>query len=354
MQLEGVDAEQGVDRPAGRRLELLDAAVAELARAAKAPNTLRAYRSDLRHFTGWLADHGIQHAPVSPTDVARYLAACAAAGLKASTIQRRVAAISWLHDQLDLPPPTRSRTVTDVMAGIRNTLGTAPDKKRALTTDDILTMVDHTRTLMRAHPSAGPEALADSLARRDQVILLLGFAAGARRSELAALRIHDLTDHPDGLVITIRRSKGDQQGRGRRVGIHRHPTNPAHCPVATTRSWLAHLTRQSGLRPAPTGPLLRRIHRSGTVQRHPLTGETINRVITDRAIAAGITTDPTSIGGHSLRRGFITAASQAGAPLDRIADHVGHTDQNTTRGYRDDALVMDHSPARHLWDSPTA
>jgi integrase len=354
-----------VDRWTGKTAAL-DSRVERYARASKSANTLRAYRSDLAHFISWLDEHGVTRAPTPPIDVARYLAWCADSGLAASTIERRLAAISWMHHQLNTPAPTTAAVVGNVMSGIRRDLGTAPTKKNALSAAEITLMVDTARTalLPRPHrPEPGQKHLtveqlaanaADSLARRDIALLLLGFAAGARRGELVDLKIGDLDDDPDGLIVTIRRSKTDQEGKGRKVGIVYHPSEERLCPVRQTRAWIAHLTSQAGSRPSDLGPLFRRVHNSGTVQRQPISGDTVARIVTDRALAAGVTDDPTKVAGHSLRRGFIVAASQAGVALDHIADHVGHVDQNTTRDYRIDANVMINSPARHIWDATTA
>lgn len=327
----------------------VDEAVGRYVRASKASNTLRAYRSDLTHFIGWLDEHGISRAPTDPIDVARYLAWCADSGLAASTVQRRLAAISWLHGQLHTPPPTTAAVVRDVMAGIRRELGTDPTKKAALSAAEICLMVDTAAAHLDDDPDSRAAKAADSLARRDIALLLLGFAAGARRAELADLTVDDLDDDPDGLIVTVRRSKTDQEGQGRRIGIPYHPTDVAHCPVRQTRRWLEHVAGHDGHRPRPDRPLFRRVHRSGAVQPDPISGATVARIVTTRAVAAGVVDDPTKVAGHSLRRGFIVAASRAGVALDLIADHAGHVDQNTTRGYRKDALVMVNSPARHIW-----
>ena len=48
---------------------------------------------------------------------------------------------------------------------------------------------------------------------RDRAILLIGFAGAFRRSELVALDFGDLSFQPEGLLLTLRRSKTDQEGR---------------------------------------------------------------------------------------------------------------------------------------------
>ena len=41
----------------------------------------------------------------------------------------------------------------------------------------------------------------------------------------------------DGLTVTLRRSKTDQEGVGRKVGIP-YGSNPQTCPVRTVQAWL--------------------------------------------------------------------------------------------------------------------
>jgi site-specific recombinase XerD len=49
---------------------------------------------------------------------------------------------------------------------------------------------------------------------RDRALLLLGFAAALRRSELVALNVDDIEENAEGILVIIRRSKTDQEGAG--------------------------------------------------------------------------------------------------------------------------------------------
>ena len=339
----------------------LDARVEELLARSQAHNTMRAYRSDLRTFADWAAGLGITEVPVPPRNVARFLAWSADQGLKISTIERRLAALSWLHRKLDAPPPSAHGLVKETMKGIRRELRedgrTRPDPKAALSPAEIVAMVDACRADFLDRPHGGDRLSAeqrranrlDLLARRDTALLLLGYAGGMRRSELANLRSIDIDHRPDGLVVLLRWSKGDQEGHGRLVGIRPHPTDERYCPVRQTREWLARIKLVTGSEPSRLGPLFRRIHRSGTVIASPISGQTVALVIKSRARAAETPTTPDRLAGHSLRRGMITALSERDVAVDRIADHVGHQDVNTTRGYRDKAVVLDSSPSALVW-----
>jgi hypothetical protein len=70
---------------------------------------------------------------------------------------------------------------------------------------------------------------------RDRAILLLGFSGAFRRSELVALNLTDIEWTTEGALVSIRRSKTDQEGLGRRVGI---PRGDIACPVTALEAWL--------------------------------------------------------------------------------------------------------------------
>jgi len=182
----------------------------DYARLAKAPNMRRAYRADWADFTAWCRAHDRAPLPAAPETVALYLAALAG-HRKTSTLARRLSAISQAHQVAGHPSPTKDQSVRAVAAGIRRTKGTAQEGKAPTVTADVRLMV---------------VALPDTLmGRRDRALLLLGFAGAFRRSELVALDVADVAERPEGLAVTIRRSKTDQEGAGR--------------TVRATRAWLA-------------------------------------------------------------------------------------------------------------------
>src|SRR5262249_13187021 len=84
---------------------LTDPMVLQFIEAATAPNTRRAYDSDLRHFLAWGAS-----LPASPDVVARSLAAHATTHAVA-TLARHLVAIPRAHALRGLPDPVRSELV---------------------------------------------------------------------------------------------------------------------------------------------------------------------------------------------------------------------------------------------------
>jgi integrase len=209
--------------------------VREYVRASKAENTLRGYQSDWRDFCAWCEAHGGLCPLPAPADaVAAYIAECAG-HLKPGSIQRRLNAIAEAHKAAGAESPTHAAIVRNTLKGIRRTLGTAPAQKAAALTDDIRAMV--------ASTDAG------LIGARDRALVLLGFAGAFRRSELVGLAVEDCDFGKDGLTLTLRRSKMDQTGAGRKIGIP-YGSNPETCPVRTIQAWL----EASGI---SLGPLFR-------------------------------------------------------------------------------------------------
>jgi integrase len=130
------------------------------------------------------------------------------------------------------------------MKGIRRTLGAAPSLKAPALTDDIRAMVEAADTAL--------------IGLRDRGLILLGFAGAFRRAELVSLNIEDCAFGKDGLTITLRRSKTDQEGAGRKIGIP-YGANPETCPVRIVQAWID----TAGIK---DGPLFRSITRHGRVR----------------------------------------------------------------------------------------
>ena len=110
------------------------------------------------------------------------------------------------------------------MAGIRRSHGIAPVRKHAADAD---VLRDVLRTI------AGN----DLHSVRDRALLAFGMAGAFRRSELVALRLADLEHVPEGLRVTIRHSKTDQDGAGATIAI---PEGRRLQPKALLDAWLEH------------------------------------------------------------------------------------------------------------------
>jgi integrase len=108
---------------------------------------------------------------------------------------------------------------------------------------------DHGRASVTAKRLAAALELqgppATPLAIRDRAILLLTFASGRRRAEIAALNVEDLDfGRPGFLIVTIRKSKTDQGGAGQFVAVPRIDNGP--CAVAALEAWLSIIEQKKG------------------------------------------------------------------------------------------------------------
>jgi integrase len=296
--------------------------VREFIRASKAESTLRGYKSDWRHFCKWCGDRGLGPLPAPPEAVASYIAECAAR-LKVGSIQRRLNAIAEAHKAVGLDSPMSTGMVKNTLKGIKRTLGTAAVQKAPTLTDDIRGMV----------------SVADSglIGLRDRALILLGFAGAFRRSEVVSLDVADLDFGHDGLTVTLRRSKTDQEGVGRKIGIP-YGANPETCPVRVLQSWLEAATIASG-------PVFRSINRHGKVRQGRLAPADVARIVKKLALRAGL--DPMKYAGHSLRAGHATSAAFAGASERSIMAQTGHKSVQMVRRYiRDGSLFRENSAGK--------
>ena len=209
----------------------------------KATATRKAYWTDFDIFGLWCQDRGFASLPAAPETVAAYLAFEAQRGTKPSTIGRRCAAIRYVHNIRNHPTPTADERVKAVVRGIRRTHGTAPRRMTPATADCVIAMAPR------------PDGSLTTL--RDRALLLLGFAGAFRRSELVALDVADVEQVPEGLRITIRRAKTDQEGRGAVIAI---VPGEIACPVIALRAWLEAADITEGPPPCLGGSRLVRPH----------------------------------------------------------------------------------------------
>jgi site-specific recombinase XerD len=290
----------------------------DYARGEKAVATRRAYGSDFAIFSAWCAERHASPLPACPETVAAFLAWDAQRGSRASTIGRRCAAIRYAHKLAGHPIPTDDERVRATVRGIRRAVGTTPGEKGPATADKVVAMA-----------AIGNGSLADL---RNRALLLLGFGGAFRRSELVALDVGDLVENADGFVVTIRRSKTDQEGQGATVAVVR---GSIACPVTAVTTWLAAADISER-------PVFRPVRRGGRVRPSRLTDRSVAEIVKQRAARLGL--DPAVFSGHSLRAGFLTSAAARGASIFRMMDVSRHRSVDTLRGYvREADMFRDHA-----------
>jgi len=301
--------------------------------AAKAPATISAFESDLASFRAFTTLNHLPYLPSTVETVILYISSLATADppMAYATIRRRLSAISFAHRQRAFESPAVPRNhfvLREVLAGIRRTLGTAQHGAVPIMTDQIRRIV-----------AACPNTL---LGKRDRALVLFGFAAGSRASELASiLEVGDISLTANGdLYILLRRSKVDGDQAGRDFIVFRGQSEDT-CPVRSVMAWI----EAAGIRAG--GPLFRSVTRHGKLRgNEPLSRRSVSKILKAAASRAGL--DPTEVSPHGLRSGMCTAAACAGASELEIASLSGHRSVATVRRYVRAAEVLRQNASSRL------
>jgi site-specific recombinase XerD len=298
---------------------------------ASAASTVRAYQSDWRLFTEWCSARGYRPLPATPEVTSAHLAEIAAIGttfsagrpLAKASIERRLAAIVFVHRAAGLEPPTTqagAATLATMMRGIRNAKrANKPGNKRPADADVL-------RDIIRGITG---DTMLDL---RDRALLTMGMMGAFRRSELVRITVEDVTPHPRGLSVSIPFSKGDQAGAGQSVAILEGRRIE---PVRHYRAWIeaARITE---------GAVFRRLTPHGRATAEAISEQSVALVLKKRAAAVGY--DPALFAGHSLRAGFLTEAGRTGATLFKMKEHSRHKSIEMLSTYvRDEEAFRNHA-----------
>jgi integrase len=315
------DAQMDPAAPLAPALGGLAAQARDYVQAGVAENTRRAYRAAWADFCGWCQRYDRTPLPAAPETVALYLTDLSGRR-RVATLQQRLNAIGKAHRAAGFDPPGRDGVVRVVWSGIRRQKGTAQHGKAPLVTADL-------RRLL-ACLGPGPATA------RDRALLLLGYAGALRRSELVALDVQDVVWAREGLRITVRRSKTDQEGAGETVGIP-YGSHLETCPVRALGAWL----EAAGI---AAGALFRPVDRHGNIGSARLGDRSVALVVQRACARAGL--DPAAYAGHSLRAGLATAAAAAGVPERVIMAQTRHRSVTTLRRYiREGSLFRENAAA---------
>lgn len=311
--------------------------IREYADATVSDKTKRDYASAWRDFEAFCRRRGFQSLPASPEVIAAYTTTLADAGASISQIDMKRAAIRFMHGVNGMQSPTEHPQVIALMKGIRRTIKTAHTPKDELTLDQL-------RQIMTALPD-------DLKGRRDRAMLLMGFWGAFRRSELVAVEVSHVKISKDTMRITVPHSKGDQEGKGAVKTLPRLPDALADvCPVRAYRAWIDAAGIRSGL-------VFRPIDRWGNVEGNTkaMDGKAVARLIKRAVSVIGL--EARQFAGHSVRRGFLTEATDGGAQSADMREQSGHKSDETLKLYQAqrgrgalravDAIVRKHLGDKH-------
>jgi site-specific recombinase XerD len=305
-------------------IEDLSRRAAIYATRARGEGTQRAYRAAWTGFCQWCQILGREPLTGDPDTIAMYLVRRADDGCAVSTLRVGLAAIRTAHLLAGVPLDLRHAALSMVLEGITRSKGVRPRRQATPAVPELL------RRLLAVRPAAETP-----LGARDRAMLLLGFAAALRRSELVALTLADVIAVPGrGVQLTISRSKTDQQGRGDLVAVAANRSGATFCPAVALNAWLTH---RRGARDFTGGasdgerPLFCAVTKGGNVTGTALSDKAVVRLVKQAATAAGL--DSARFSGHSLRAGLATAAGDAGAGLAELMRQTRHRSTEVALGY---------------------
>ena len=281
-------------------------------KSSKANNTLRAYKSDFKDFATFCVKHGLNSLPSEPKIVSLYLTHLSK-NSKISTLKRRLVSISTVHKLKGHYLDTKHPIILENLMGIKRVYGSIQKGKKPLLINDLKLIINMINEL-KIEPIKK---------FRDKSIILVGFAGGFRRTELISIDYEDLEFVPEGLKITIKRSKTDQFGEGMVKGLP-YFTNENYCPVVNLKKWLE-------ISKIKTGPIFRRFNKGSALTEKRLTDQSVVLLMKEYLNLVGI--ENKDFAGHSLRSGFATVAAGSGADERSIMAMTGHKTTQMVRRY---------------------
>ena len=300
-------------------LKILHEATLENLKNSKANNTLRAYKSDFKDFETFCFKHGLSSLPTEPKIVSLYITHLSK-NSKISTLRRRLVSISMVHKLKGHYLDTKHPIIVENLMGIRRVKGSVQKGKKPI-------LINHLKLIIN---SINEQKIKEIKKLRDKSIILIGFGGGFRRTELISIDYEDLEFVPEGLKITLRKSKTDQFGEGLIKGLP-YFNDEKYCPVINLRKWLE-------ISNIKTGPIFRRFSKGSVLTNNRLTDQSVVLLIKQYLRLAGI--ESKNFSGHSLRSGFATVAADSGADERSIMAMTGHKTTQMVRRYIREANIF--------------
>ena len=308
-------------------LKILHEATLENLKSSKANNTLRAYKSDFKDFGTFCSKHGLSSLPTEPKIVSLYLTHLSK-NSKFSTLRRRLVSISMVHKLRGHYLDTKHPIIIENLMGIRRIKGSIQKGKKPI-------LINHLKLIIN---SINEKNSNEAKQFRDRAIILIGFGGGFRRTELVSIDYEDLEFVPEGLKITLRKSKTDQFGEGMIKGLP-YFDDKKYCPVINLRKWLETSKIKSG-------PIFRRFSKGSNLTDKRLTDQSVVLLIKEYLGLAGI--ENKNFAGHSLRSGFATVAADSGADERSIMAMTGHKTTQMVRRYIKEANLFKNNALNNI------
>jgi len=288
--------------------------------SSKASNTVRAYKSDFSDFGVFCVQNGFKSLPSEPKVVSLYLTHLSTKDAKMSTLKRRLVSIGVIHKLKGHYLDTKHPAIIENIMGIKRRKGSFQKAKKPI-------LINSLKKIINAIDKQKKEEIKKL---RDRSIILIGFSGGFRRNEIVSLDYDDLDFVPEGLKLSIRRSKTDQFGEGFTKALPYFDSSQ-YCPVVSLKKLL-------DLSKIRSGPVFRRFSKGSKLSENRLTDQTVALLIKYYLNLAGI--DSKNFSGHSLRSGFATSAAESGVEERNIMAMTGHKSTEMVRRYIKEANLF--------------
>lgn len=303
------------------------------------PSTLNAYRSDWRAFVDFCMYHELEALPATEKTICLYISHLAE-NHAVSSIVRALSSINKAHGMAG-HGTVRTPEVLATLEGIKRQCGGPAKQMKGIRYSQICKMARLCEGTL--------------LGTRDRAILMIGWTSALRRSELVALNIGDVEFEERGALLTIRRSKTDQIGKGRHIAILRSSDTEV-CPVRALVKWIARLPEKER---TSDKPLFRGVGTSGRRTwcymvdvKGRLTPRMVSHTVKRYARLLNLPID--KYASHSLRRGLATEAGGKGVPERIIARHTGHNSMEVLRDYIESGAIWTENPLSAVYPTTIA
>lgn len=299
------------NRPSSKRLGNL----LQKIDGAYAPNTIRAFRADFEEFIAFCKSNKARALPASPETVAAFVDETTKRNIASASIRRKIVSIGSVHRLLELTDPTKAGCVKLALRKMHRSLGRACKQAHPINQETLEKMLSACKT---------QDSASKLIALRDKVLLMIAYDTLARRSELVSLRFEDLEHSHTNAGIYLRKSKVDQEGRGRWLPISQKTLN-------LIKAWQEIID-------VTNGPIIRAINAQGFSDR--LGAGQVGRILKKLAKKANLPECAAkNISGHSLRVGAAQDWAVKGISLPQLMVMGGWEKPDTVMRYIGKARV---------------
>ena len=274
---------------------------------AYAPATIRAYRSNFEFFINYCEKQNLDPLPCTPSSLATYIFHLSNQNLKSASIRLAAVSVAAIHRFNRMNDPSKDPDVILELRRMFRKLGRYQNQAAAINKEALESLIGATDQNLRGY--------------RDRALLLTAYESLCRRSELAALRVEDISNVKNGIGIQIRlrKSKADQDAQGKWINLSERTQ-------LAIEDWL----RESKI---TVGFLFRGITKYDTPTKE-IAGAQINRIYKQLASKANMDSKIVEhISGHSLRVGSAQDLLVSGASMPMIMNRGRWSKVDTVMRY---------------------